>query len=223
MDYESCVSKFPKTFEEEMTLAHPEFPTPPAEILLSSGNAYCVLTNEGRMAVINMDVDTPRSDDQGNINLHLNITVYKRIVSELFTPAPTETLGPSPTPTNRYSERGITTEQVPNLNGSIQAFINAIGIGDKEAISKMLVYPINIQRADIDKLFIVNNQADFLENYDKMFPADYIPDFANATIENNVFSYPGAITLECVSGVIYFTDDGKIDSITFIRNYYWND
>jgi hypothetical protein len=181
--------------------------------MIETGNAYCILTNEGRMAVVNLVIPSSLNyqDDQGNFSLPLQVTVYSRIVTELFVPAPTQTVGPSPTATNRYSERNISDpDQIKMLDESIQAFIDAIAIGDKEAIANMVIYPIYFRDPTTWELIKINNQTEFISIYDKIFPDDYVAEISIATIENNVHSYPGIIAFELKFGEIDFADDGKI-------------
>lgn len=211
MDYTSCVESFPKTSADWLVHTN-KYPV--LVRMIETGKEYCILTNEGRMAIVNMVSDSNSIDDQGNLNIKLVVTVYKRIVSELFIPAPTQTTGPSPTPTNRYSERGISDpNQIQMLNDSIQAFIDAIAIGDKSAIANMLVFPIYVRIPASREIIQINTQKDFITNFEKIFPNDFSYEFSNTTIENNVRSYPGRIVLECKAGVIGFTDGGKIKDL----------
>lgn len=213
MDYASCVNDFPKTSAQEAA-QYEKYP--PIDVMIDSGNAYCILTNEGRMAVVNMVIPSNfnYSDDQGNLNMLLVVTVYNRIVTELFVPAPTATTGPSPTPTNRYSERNISDpDQIKKLDDAIQAFIDAISIGDKAAIANMVNYPIYVRLTDTLEVIQINTPSDFVIYFDKIIPEIRVLEIAKTTIESNVHSYPGAILLEYKDGAIAFSDNGLIEDI----------
>jgi hypothetical protein len=218
MKIQDCEENFPKTYAEEYK-QYENFP--PSDVMALSGNAYCFVTNEGRMAVINILPDSKISDAKGKMNFSMIVTVAHRIETDLFIPAPTKTVGPTPTPTNRYSARGITDEQAKILDESIQSFITAFKNGDKDTISKMLIYPMTIRITGTWELVKINDQEDFILNYDKIFPEEFSSEFANATIENNVFSFAGTITLECNEGVIGFSDSGKINDISIFKNVNW--
>ena len=203
MDYNTCLESFPKTSIEESAQYENN---PPIPIMIDTGNAYCFLTNEGRMAVINMIPNSQLQDNQGNIIVPMVVTVYSNTVNVLFIPSPTQTTGPS--------NRGITDiTKINMLDESIQAFINAIANRDKSFIANMVLYPIYIKLTATGELIELKSQADFLSNFDRIFTEVYLSEISKATLENNVHSYPGIISLECKSIEIDFTDDGKIKYI----------
>ncbi|MEA5079639.1 MAG: hypothetical protein VB013_13790 [Anaerolineaceae bacterium] len=213
MDDVSCAEIFPKTLKEEFEQYSLN---PRMEGFLITGKVYCILTNKGHMATVSMTDDTQYPDSQGNVTIVLKITVYSKTEDELFIPAPSPTPGPSPTPTTRYSNRGIGNDQAKYLDESIQKFIDAMSSTDKLALSDMIDYPFEI-RLIYNHLEIVHleNSNDFLKNFDKIFPEKCIKQFAGTTLINNVSSYPGAIILELNGDEIRFTDEGKIQDISF--------
>jgi len=214
MDYASCIADFPKTRFEEYT-SYENLPI--ISQMIDTGDPYCMITNEGHLAVMNMLIKSKFTDDEGNLILPFKVTVYSKLEEDLFIPPPTQTPGPSPTPTNRYSNRGLSDHEAKVLDNLIQAFINAISMDDKKSISKMIRYPLEIRLIYSGEIVYLKGQEDFIANYEKIFPNEYLVAFKNATIENNVYSHVGRITLETEGGVIGFSDEGEIISIDVFK------
>jgi hypothetical protein len=203
MNYDSCVNQFPTnnviTIDDEQSS------------WLGTSKPYCVLTNEGHMAVVYFVQNSDLPNDQGVINFSLVVTVYQKKVLSIFTPAPTITPGPSPTPTNKYSVNGLSDEQAIELDNKVQEFINAAATRDKDSILDMLTYPLIVRIGLYDDYTIYNSQ-DFLAIYDQTFTDQFFAAVSKATV-NDVQS--GSLGLYINNGheVIYFTKDGKIMEI----------
>jgi hypothetical protein len=207
IDYESCVANISKTESSNEV--------PPAEVALGSGKPYCILTNEGRMAIIYMFVDSTHQNDQGYLDLTLNVTVYSKIFTELLTPTPTQRSGFVPTYTNRYAARGLTDDQAKSLDNSIKTFIDAIACGDKNTISQMIDYPVDAIFMNYD--IPSRDKEEFLINYENIFNPEITSEIALASVKNNVQVSPERIILKTINTEVHFSDDGKI--LAFLFNY----
>ena len=203
MNYDSCVSQFPTGTGNMIN----DFQSS----RLGTSKPYCVLTNEGHMAVIYFVRDSDLPNSQGVINFSLMVTVYQKKVLSIFTPAPTDTPGPSPTPTNKYSVNGLSDEQANRLDQKIQIFINAVKTSNKDSILKMIAYPVII-RVRLYNDYTINDEQKFLDIYDQVFTEQFVTEVSKATV-NDVQSGSISIYINHGQEIIYFTKDGKIREI----------
>jgi hypothetical protein len=203
MDYDSCVKEFPK--DNLYTINDIQ------SFKLGSGKPFCILTNEGHMAVVYYVHDSDLPNDQGIIDFTLVVTVYQEKVLSIFTPAPTYTPGPSPTLKSKFTIYGLSDKQVNELNHNVQAFIDAAAARDQEAIINMAAYPLKV-RIGLHEVYLVNNSQDFFALYDRVFTAEFLTAVSRATLENLQGEYFG-LYLDDSKGIIYFTKDGKIREV----------
>jgi hypothetical protein len=177
MDYSSCLEHFPLSGFNALSYKEQSYE-------ITSGESYCILTNEGHMAVVNLLQDSTKPNDEYNINLILVVSVYKQIVSKAYTPIPTETPGPTPT-ANRYSGLNLSDDQLRTLENSIQNFITNVTKKDKYAVSEMINYPLYLSRKD-EETILLNNQNEFLQIYDGLFSDQVISELSQSTLDDNV-------------------------------------
>lgn len=203
MDYYSCIANFPETDNGNNN----NNPLPP--VSLGSGKPYCILTNEGRMAIIYLVKDSIEPYSQGNFDLKLDVTVYKKVETRLIKPTLTQQSGSLQTNNNRYAVMGLTDNQAKIIDYSIQAFIDAIKIEDKNSINKLIDYPVDAIYSDNVDLPIFNQEY-FYKHYEIIFPQEYMIELANATLNDNVKVSSERITLETNNYEIEFSKDGKI-------------
>jgi len=207
MDYDKCVSQFPVNSiydtGDEQTYQ------------LGSGKPYCILTNEGRMAIVKYVKNSDIVNDEGVVDFSILITVYQKKVDDIFTPAPTETPGPSPTPTNRYSGNNLSNDQADILDGKIQDFINAVTSRDQNSILQMASYPL-VVRIGTDEIFTLESSNEFIAIYDKLMTDQFVEEISKATIDENVVGKGLCLDINNGKIQIYFTKEGKILSIVYL-------
>lgn len=203
-NYESCITNFPAITSNAID----DDPSRQVE----TSKPYCVLTNEGRMAVVYYVSNSVYPNSEGNVDLSLVVTVYSKKALNIFTPAPTATPGPSATPTNRYSVNDTSANQAEQLDKSIESFIQAVANGDKNSVSEMLAFPLKIE-IDFNKVTFIKEPEKFLEIYDQLFTDQVIKEISDETLDNNLRAGSDLIYLRSNHSKIYFTASGKISEI----------
>lgn len=206
MNYDSCISEFPANSNYANSDEQPQ------EIVTSK--PFCVLTNEGHMGVIYAVKDSMIPNENASYNLSLVVTVYSKKALQIFTPAPTITPGPSPTPTGWYSGANLTSEQGKALEDQIIEFQNALAARDVETLSNFIDYPLSVNISGSD-LTQVNNQADFYSNFDELFPKSLVEEISQANISNSIMSSQSGVYISVNDARIWFGADGKIDFIDY--------
>jgi len=161
MDYAACVSQFPLDVNYGSSEDN-------QDVWFGTGNPYCILTNEGRIAIIQYIKNSYIANDEGIVSFSILISVYQKKAMDIFTPGPTETPGTSPTPTNKYSSHNLSDDQATILDGKVQDFITAVARNDEDSILQMISYPIYISMTD-NREFTIYSSQEFLNLYDEVF------------------------------------------------------
>jgi hypothetical protein len=206
MNYDSCISEFPA----DSNYANSDDQS--LEIVTSK--PYCVLTNEGRIGIIYAVKDSMMRNDQGDINLSLVVIVYSKKAVQIFTPAPTITPGPSPTPTGWYSGANLTSEQGKVLEDQITKFQKALSAKDMETLPDFFDFPFSITKNDGD-LIQIYSKEDFYSIFDELFPDSFITEISQASIGNNFMSSRSGIYINLNDARIWFGTNGKINFIDY--------
>lgn len=203
MDYESCVEQFP--VDEVYTGDGNQ------KFQFFTGKPYCVLTNEGHMAIVRFAMKPVYSGEKEGASISLVVTVYQKVPVNIYTPPPTITPGPSPTPTNIFSDNGLSDAQAEELTLKIQSFITAVSNRDKETILSMLSYPLIVRIGLYENYTFTSNQ-EFLTVYDRVFTDEFITEISKSTI-NDLKSGSFCLCLSRNKVNIFFTTDGDVREI----------
>jgi hypothetical protein len=194
-----------------------------------TGYPYCVLTNEGHVAVVYLDTDSYMEPINGETFASLIVSVYKqKITTPIINTTPTEMpyYTPTLTPTNALtpltpSEASLygsgfwlSGDQLVILDTAIHNFQKWVGTGKKESVASMIVFPFGyFHDGHYQK---VNNKEEFLANYDQIFPDWYAAGFANVSLEEGLFiSWRGiALFPGKGGGGVWFTEKGYIYTLS---------
>jgi hypothetical protein len=208
MNYDSCMEHFPFTnMDIEKYYMNTNF--------LGAGTDLCVLTSDGRLSIIRYDQFSYFSDYYKSSTVSFVVTTYKQIVPQVFTPQPTATPGPSPTP-SRYSGMNLTLKEEATLDKAAQNFIDAVTAYDKVKVADMIVYPLSLDYKGYFNESYAYSKEEFIAVYDEIFTQDFVNEIKHATIEANMGNhYIINLSLNLENGDIFFSPDGKIQGITW--------
>jgi len=184
-----------------------------ASLSLRTGNSYCFITNEGHIAILNLLNDSVKQNEQGDLDISIQVTVYKKIPQQLITPTPTALVRDWSLFPERYYGLFITDEQAELLDRSIQNFLDALSRKDKEGVSEFFDYPFEARSYKDGSIIFCNSSDEIIANFDRIFDSVIISEAANATLENNVYSDDGYVILAIKNYEIRFSTDTKAVSI----------
>lgn len=223
MKYSDCISHFPLSGFSQSSYFIQAFE-------FVSGRPYCVLTNEGRIAVVNFVKDSIVFNVDGTIDVSVKVTTYNQqnltLLEATVENTPTLTKTPFMTPTpcvnswdselkERYAATGVSACQARGIDNTIHTFITALSTGNKQSIALLLKYPAMISN-DHNSL-TVSNKDEFMLGYDQIFTKEIVAKLSREKIDD-VMGGDNLTRIywpmnNGVDGYIYLTVDGKIDLI----------
>lgn len=197
MDLEMCMAEYPLSgFDELDYIAQ--------DLGINRGGDFCILTNEGHMAVVHSVMDTLYRQ-----NFTIVITVYKQVLVTIYTPVATFTPGPTPT-YNKYP--GFSREQSETVDKSVQLFIENVIKNDKEAIAAQLYFPLMVTPPTETMSQDLHSKSEFYSFYEKLFTEDFREEISEAGIQD-ISTNGITFRLSLKHGFISFDVFGKIREI----------
>ncbi|MEA5078614.1 MAG: hypothetical protein VB013_08595 [Anaerolineaceae bacterium] len=206
MTYQSCMDHYPFT---NMDVNYYNFQS----ISAGGGRDYCVITNEGRLAIFHVAYDSYRACQEWDCNIQFVVTTFKKPIPQAFQPSPTITPGPSPTP-GYFDGFNLTDYQQKIIVKAAQEFLDAVKADDREKVSELLEYPFSY---DIQmKLYPLEaeNKEELFKVYGWVFSPGLRNELATATVENNLEIFYSSIAIVVDDCEIFIRPNGKIYHIS---------
>lgn len=214
MSYDSCLAHYPFTKIDSTLYLN-------QSSRINTGRDFCVITSEGRLSIIRLFPESVDMGDSDFTTLEFVVTTYKEPVPLVLTPYPTDTPGPSPTP-SRYSGLNLTVSQQLGLDRAAQKLINAVSSGDKNTVAEMIDYPVALGKSGAEYLIQIETKDEFIEMYDQVFTNQLVNDFSYAVVEQNMGLFGGySLALILPDCAVFFYPDGRISEIS-VSNYWWD-
>ncbi|MPN02496.1 hypothetical protein SDC9_149712 [bioreactor metagenome] len=225
LDLSSCLKFFPLS-----GFTHTDYLI--QALMFVSGDSYCVLTNEGRIAIVSFVKDSINFNDDGTLDISIKVSTYKPQYLSLLdataetTPTLTRTLYMTPTlcvnnwqseVEARYDSTGISACLAREIENTMHAFVTAVKNGDKEAITTLVEYPVLMANNENDVW--ASNKEEFLAGYNLIFTPEIVARLSRAKMDDVM----GGDFLTGVywpvrdgaDGYVTFTPKGKIQVISF--------
>ncbi len=197
MDLEMCMAEYPLSGFDELSYIV-------QDLGINWGGDFCILTNEGHMAVVHSVLDTLYRQ-----NFTIVITVYKQVLETIYTPVATFTPGPTPT-YNKYP--GFSSEQSETVDKSVKLFIENVIKNDKGAIAAQLYFPLMVTPPTETMSQCLNSKSEFYYFYEKLFTEEFRKEISEAGIQD-VSTNGITFRLSVKHGFIVFDVFGNIREI----------
>lgn len=202
MDLEMCMAEYPLTgFDELSYIVQAKG--------INWGGDFCILTNEGHMAVVHSVMDTLYRQ-----NFTIVITVYKQVLETIYIPVATFTPGPTPT-YNKYP--GFSSEQSETVDKSVQLFIENVKKNDKGAIAAKLSFPLKVRPPTETTSQYLNSKSEFYYFYEILFTEEFRKEISEAGIQD-VSTNGITFRLSVKHGFVGFDVFGNIREISNQEN-----
>jgi hypothetical protein len=206
MTYQGCMDHYPFT---NMNKDLYEFQSRSA----GGGRDYCVITNEGRLAIFHVAYDSYTACRELNCNIQFVVTTFKKPIPQAFQPTPTITPGPSPTP-GYFEGANLTDYQQKIIVQAAQEFLDAVKADDREKVSELLEYPFSYEIQMNPYYRHAKDEDQFFSVYGWIFSPGFQKELADATVEKNLGLSGFSVRIHVDGGDVYFRPNGKISAIS---------
>jgi len=206
MTYKGCMDHYPFTNMDE-DLYHFQ------SMAAGGGRDYCIITNEGRLAIFHVAYNSYTACRQLLCNIQFVVTTFKKPIPQAFQPTPTITSGPSPTP-GYFDGANLTDYQQKIIVKAAQEFLDAVKEDDREKVSELLEYPFAYEIQMNPYYRHVKDKDEFFSVYGWIFSSGFRRELADATLEKNLGISAFSISIHVDGGDVYFRPNGKIAAIS---------